>query len=475
MSASLPPLLPILLLLLLPSLSPFPLSSLPLAPAFPRAAPLSLRQSLVPLCSTPPSTPPSPAPSPLDPPYSSPPYNPRNSLPDNSTIGLSHRSPSSPSIALLDIREQVRDDRISFKGPATGQVLLEHVRPKPVVNVLLLLRRGDPELSGEVAGDFLPKILGGKFPSALDASSLSAVHVYLEPAPFAALEPALPSLRPFLPGSPPMHLCVTLGGDGLVMHASALFPGAAPPVLAVAAGSLGFLTPFDRADLLPATLWACGLTPPPAGPPAAPDLPDLNEPPALPPIPRAPAANLSLRMRLTCTIVGADGLPRASLPVLNELAVDRGASSYLAELSCHCDGVFLTTIAADGVLVATPTGSTAYSLAAGGSVVHPAVPAILLTPICPHVLSFRSMLLPDHVTLTLALPEEARADAQVAFDGKSRQPLRRGEKIEISMSPFPMPTINGADHSTDWLGGLRKSFHFNERVRQKPLGENYWR
>lgn len=85
----------------------------------------------------------------------------------------------------------------------------------------------------------------------------------------------------------------------------------------------------------------------------------------------------------------------------------------------------------------SPTGSTAYSMAAGGSVVHPAVPAILVTPICPHVLSFRSMVFPDHVVLRCYVPNDARSDAYVAFDGKHRRELHRGDSVQIQMSVHP--------------------------------------
>jgi NAD+ kinase len=116
----------------------------------------------------------------------------------------------------------------------------------------------------------------------------------------------------------------------------------------------------------------------------------------------------------------------------------------------------------------SPTGSTAYSMAAGGSVVHPAVPGILITPICPHVLSFRSMVFPDSVVLRCYVPDDARADASVAFDGRYRRVLHRGIPIQIQMSHYPVPTINRADHSADWLGSLKENFNFNQRVRQKP-------
>ena len=95
-------------------------------------------------------------------------------------------------------------------------------------------------------------------------------------------------------------------------------------------------------------------------------------------------------------------------------------------------------------------------MAAGGSVVHPAVPCILVTPICPHVLSFRSMVFPDHVVLRCYVPDDARTHASVAFDGKHRHELQRGDSVQIQMSSYPVPTINRGDHSSDWLDGKWK-------------------
>jgi NAD+ kinase len=178
---------------------------------------------------------------------------------------------------------------------------------------------------------------------------------------------------------------------------------------------------------------------------------------------------LSIRMRLECRVVNRDGGIRARFNVLNEVVIDRGSSPYLAALECFCDDVHLTTVQADGLILSTPTGSTAYSMAAGGSVVHPAVPCILLTPICPHVLSFRSMVFPDSVEIDVYVPQDARDTASVSFDGKHRQELRKGDSVQVRMSRFPLPTINRLDHSADWLGGLKRTFHFNSRPRQQPL------
>ena len=132
----------------------------------------------------------------------------------------------------------------------------------------------------------------------------------------------------------------------------------------------------------------------------------------------------------------------------------------------ECTSYFLLH---SNVFLHRPSGSTAYSMAAGGSVVHPAVPCILVTPICPHVLSFRSMVFPDHVVLRCFVPDDARSTASVAFDGKHRSELQRGDSVQIQMSAYPVPTINKGDHSSDWLESLKNSFNFNTRPRQKPL------
>ena len=287
-------------------------------------------------------------------------------------------------------------------------------------------------------------------------------------------------------------LIVTLGGDGLLMYAAHVFSGPVPPILPVAGGSMGFLTPFAREEMFDAILISLGIqqvddeeldesedddnmgglrisqrannnmqveATSPDG---------YTEQPALA-FGRNNQICISMRMRLDCRIFGSDGTLKSRYNVLNEVVIDRGSSPYLASLECFCDDVHLTTVQADGIIFSTPTGSTAYSMAAGGSVVHPAVPAILVTPICPHVLSFRSMVFPDHVVLRCYVPSDARSTACVYFDGKHRTELNRGDSVQIEMSAHPVPTINRADHSSDWLSSLKRNFNFNTRVRQNPL------
>eukprot|EP00968_Pinguiococcus_pyrenoidosus_P019207 scaffold2044_cov247-Pinguiococcus_pyrenoidosus.AAC.7 len=235
---------------------------------------------------------------------------------------------------------------------------------------------------------------------------------------------------------------VTLGGDGLVMHASTLFGSGkpVPPLLCFNMGSMGFLTPFEFHEyrtILDAAF-------------------------------RSPGVPITPRTRLDCSIMRKGGVIEHR-HVLNEVVVDRGASPHLSQLECYVDGAHLTTVQADGLIISTPTGSTAYSMSAGGSMVHPSVPAILLTPICPHSLSFRPLMLPATSEVRCEVPEDNRSSAWVSFDGKSRKAMQRGDALVVSTSSVILPTVSRSSTTVDWFSSLQRSFSFNSRVRQKPF------
>ncbi|KAJ2501369.1 hypothetical protein GGH96_001978 [Coemansia sp. RSA 1972] len=160
----------------------------------------------------------------------------------------------------------------------------------------------------------------------------------------------------------------------------------------------------------------------------------------------------------------------STFQVMNEVVVDRGPSPYLAQIELYGDGTHLTTVEADGLCLATPTGSTAYSLAAGGSLVHPEIPAILVTPICAHTLSFRPMLLPDSMVLRVVIPPDSRNTVWASFDGRHRIELRRGDHIQITASKYPLPTVCASQSQTqDWMSSLSRCLNWNERKRQKKF------
>ena len=257
-----------------------------------------------------------------------------------------------------------------------------------------------------------------------------------------------------------VDLVVCLGGDGVILHASKLFQGPVPPLMGFHFGSMGFLTNHPPEQMARSLLQSVGRGPKKVA----------NVKGGIP---------ITLRMRLECTLVkkkdsarnGGDGAPSHVYTVLNEVLVDRGPSPFLSKIEAYDRGQLITTIQADGVMLATATGSTAYSVSAGGSMVHPNVPAILMTPICPHTLSFRPVVLPDSVEVELRVADDARCSAWVSFDGKERCELCSGDSIFIRMSQFPVPTINYADQTGDFISSLRRCLRWNERDEQKPLDE----
>ncbi|KAJ2782775.1 hypothetical protein H4R18_002092 [Coemansia javaensis] len=209
-----------------------------------------------------------------------------------------------------------------------------------------------------------------------------------------------------------------------------------------------------------------------------------SEPPELPP--KGPAAAILDEAARHQAESEWDDVPRAyqrrvrkvwkrdsTFQVMNEVVVDRGPSPYLSQIELYGDGSHLTTVEADGLCLATPTGSTAYSLAAGGSLVHPEIPAILVTPICPHTLSFRPMLLPDSMVLRVVLPPDSRNTAWASFDGRHRIELRRGDHIQITASKYPLPTVCASQSQTqDWMASLSRCLNWNERKRQKKFSSS---
>ncbi|ODH13637.1 hypothetical protein ACO22_07059 [Paracoccidioides brasiliensis] len=237
-------------------------------------------------------------------------------------------------------------------------------------------------------------------------------------------------------------LVLTLGGDGTVLYTSWLFQRVVPPVLSFSLGSLGFLTNFEFDKYQE----------------------HLNQ------IMGDVGMRVNLRMRFTCTVYRMDQrhghLPGAvvegeQFEVVNELVIDRGPSPYVSNLELYGDNELLTVVQADGCIFSTPTGSTAYSLSAGGSLVHPSIPGILLTPICPHTLSFRPMVLSDAMLLRIAVPTASRSTAYCSFDGKGRIELCQGDYVTVEASQYPFPTVVAG--AGEWFESVRRALRWNVR------------
>lgn len=235
-------------------------------------------------------------------------------------------------------------------------------------------------------------------------------------------------------------LVITLGGDGTVLYVSSMFQKVVPPVMSFSLGSLGFLTNFQfeefrekMNDVIDAGVKAC------------------------------------LRMRFTCRVHTSDGKLLTEQQVLNEVVIDRGPSPFVTNLELYGDGSLLTVAQADGLIIATPTGSTAYSLSAGGSLVHPGVSAISVTPICPHTLSFRPILLPDGMFLKVKVPDLLRLTAWASFDGRSRVQLNKGSYLTVHASQYPFPTVIAL--KTEYIDLVSRNLGWNVREKQKLFAD----
>jgi NAD+ kinase len=143
---------------------------------------------------------------------------------------------------------------------------------------------------------------------------------------------------------------------------------------------------------------------------------------------------------------------------MNDVVVNRGATSGMVELRVEVDGHFIASQRADGLIVATPTGSTAYSLSAGGPLLHPANPAWVLVPIAPHALSNRPIVLPDSGEIAIELV--AGRDASANFDMQSLASLLHGDRILVKRSEHQVRFL----HPRGWTyyDTLRKKLHWNE-------------
>ncbi|CAN3365033.1 NADH kinase Pos5p, mitochondrial [Diutina catenulata] len=234
-------------------------------------------------------------------------------------------------------------------------------------------------------------------------------------------------------------LIITLGGDGTILHAVNLFSSlSVPPVLSFSMGTLGFLLPFDISAY-------------------APTFSMVYE----------SRAKVLHRNRLSCEIVRrSDGngvrIERSTTMAMNDISVHRGNQPNLTAVDIYVDDELFTTTIGDGIVAATPTGSTAYSLSAGGSIAHPAVKCIQLTPICPRSLSFRPLVLPisSRIKLQLSSRRNRNHRIKLAVDGMQHRDLEPGDHVVVESSEEGAIWCV-AKTSTDWNKSINEMLGFN--------------
>jgi NAD+ kinase len=207
-------------------------------------------------------------------------------------------------------------------------------------------------------------------------------------------------------------LIVVLGGDGTLLNVAPAAARAGVPVMGINLGRLGFLTEIPVSEAV-ATL----------------DRFLADD-----------AGLVSPRWLLEARTAGLSSY------CLNDAVITKGAVSRMIELVLGIDGRDVATVKSDGLIVSTPTGSTAYSLSAGGPIVHPHVPAILVTPICPHTLSFRPLAVPAASSVSVRLLTGGE-EVFLTLDGQRGSPMVRDDTVELRKAPFELQLVTSPKRS----------------------------
>jgi NAD+ kinase len=163
------------------------------------------------------------------------------------------------------------------------------------------------------------------------------------------------------------------------------------------------------------------------------------------------------RTLLAAGVVRADGTREAAF-ALNDVVLNRGGGGTMIDCSVEIDGRFVYAMRADGIIVATPTGSTAYALSAGGPILDPQVPAFALVPVAPHALTHRPIAVSD--TATIALTLQRGRDAAIHCDGQAHFALAEGERVTVNRAPHAARFLHPEGH--DYFAMLREKLHWSE-------------
>jgi NAD+ kinase len=202
-----------------------------------------------------------------------------------------------------------------------------------------------------------------------------------------------------------VDVVLVLGGDGTMLSVVRLVAEKGIPVFGINLGSLGFLTEVGKEDIYGAVEKML-----------------------------SGGSLVEERMMLRAVIIRG-GNKIAEYTVLNDVVINKGALARIIDLETYINTIYVTTFKADGLIIATPTGSTAYSLSAGGPILYPTIESVVLTPICSHTLTNRPIVLPDSFTVEIRL-KSLSEDVFLTLDGQQGYSLKKDDVIEIQKAAF---------------------------------------
>ena len=227
-----------------------------------------------------------------------------------------------------------------------------------------------------------------------------------------------------------VDMIIVLGGDGTLLSVARLTVSKGIPILGVNLGGLGFLTEVTLDELYPT-------------------------------LEKVIAGDCVVDERMMLmTHIHRQGERLAQSPVLNDVVINHGIIARMIILDIFVNSQFVTSLRGDGLIISTPTGSTAYSLSAGGPIIHPTVNAVILTPICPHTLTNRPIVIPNNVKIEAVLKTEDEG-VMVTFDGQVGFSLRKDDIVEMRQAETRVKLIQSS--GKNYYEVLRRKLKWGER------------
>ena len=281
-------------------------------------------------------------------------------------------------------------------------------------NIGIISKTGKPE-PPEILKELIPWLTGKGFNVFIDreTSDILGIKGYS---------------RSEMPGL--VDVVVVLGGDGTMLGAARLVAEKGIPILGVNLGGLGFITEVNQSDLFTAIETML-----------------------------KGECSVEERIMIQADIV-RNGEAITSYTVLNDVVITKGALARIIDLETYVDHSYVTTFKSDGLIMSTPTGSTAYNLSAGGPIVHPVLDCIVLTPICPHTLTNRPIVLSGESLIEVGLKSESE-DVFLTLDGQIGVSLEKGDVVEVKKSPHKTRLFIPCER--DYFQVLREKLKWGER------------